>query len=69
MTIYMISGVNGYVYFKFYKDDWHNCEEEFIKTFGSMPQAKKDDAFRVMEEIDDWYTEKYHEGCVRFEFG
>ena len=69
MTIYMTSGADGYVYFKFYDSDWAWCEKEFIETFGSMPQAKKDDAFRVMEEIDDWYTEKYHEGCVRFEFG
>lgn len=68
MTIYMKSGIYSDVYFKFHKGDWIDCEEEFIKTFGDTLQAKKDDAFRLMEEIDDWYTEKYHEGCVRFEF-
>lgn len=69
MTIYMTSGADGYVYFKFYDSEWRHCEDKFIETFGSMPQATKDNAFRMMEKIDEWYIEKYHEGCVRFEFG
>lgn len=69
MTIYMKSGIYSDVYFKFYKSDWIDCEEQFIKTFGDILQSTKDNAFRVMEEIDEWYTEKYNEGCVRFEFG
>lgn len=68
MTIYVIPLTDGYVYFKFYDSNRYDCAEEFEKAFGKAPRTTREDALCAMEEIDDWYMDKYFTGCVRFEF-
>ena len=69
MTIYIISGLHEYVYFKFYDSNYPTCKEEYTKIFGDTLKATKTTAFLIMENIDNWYRCQYDEGCVRFEIG